>query len=153
MFEIIVGEDILFDSLGETYTCGYWCRTSQGDFPGASWVDFAGILVPEWSQAIMSACRFPDARFRLMFMDGPYEIEGRRIGNDVKLDFYRNGSRGRVLQHSEVVSICELAQAMHRAVLRLKSALYLTGRSDAGDRLLGMALQWKRVLDEWGTRC
>lgn len=153
MFEIIINNDILFDSTGENYTCGFWCRTSAGDFPGADWVDFAGILISEWSQAIMSACRFPDARFRLMFMDGPYEIEGRRIGNDVQLDFYRNGSRGRMLQHSEVVSICELAQAMHRAVLRLKSALYLTGRSDAGEGLDKLANMLKYLQEQKKYPC
>ena len=39
MFEIICGDDFLFD--GGIFTCTFYCRTETGAFPDAAWTDFA----------------------------------------------------------------------------------------------------------------
>ena len=41
MFEIIICDDFLISPASGNYTCGMYCLTSQGVFPGEDWIDFA----------------------------------------------------------------------------------------------------------------
>lgn len=148
MFEIIIFDDFLISPASGNYTCGMYCLTSQGVFPGEDWIDFAGILVFEWAEAIISACRFQNAHFKLPFMDGPYEIVGYRDHDTVQLEFYRMGNHHRVLEQTENVGIYELVKTMYQAVMRLKKLLFLCGYHEQEDSLGNLKDELKLVLHQ-----
>ena len=124
MFEIICGNDFLFD--GGIFTCTFYCRTETDAFPDAAWTDFAATVLDGWVDALL----------RLLFADGPFRIDGVKTGERAALSFCRWGgdfSSARTLFTAEF-PFAELLEAVRKAALRLCSALFLAGYGEDARR-------------------
>ena len=119
MFEIICGNDFLFD--GGIFTCMFYCRTETDAFPDAAWTDFAATVLDGWADALLAVADRKQAGFRLLFADAPFRIDGVKPGERAALSFCRWGgdfSSARTLFTAEV-PFAELLEAARKAALRL----------------------------------
>ena len=140
MFEIICGNDFLFD--GGIFTCTFYCRTETDAFPDAAWTDFAATVLDGWADALLAVADRKQAGFRLLFADGPFRIDGVKTGERAALSFCRWGgdfSSARTLFTAEF-PFAELLEAVRKAALRLCSALFLAGYGEDARKARARAL-------------
>ena len=151
MFEIVVGSDFFYGSTDSTYTCTFYCQTSDGAFPDCEWTDYAHTVLLWWSEAVAQAACTAGNSFKLLFEDGPYWIDVSKRGDFATLRF-RTGKRVAPVLPDVCLHYRELAEALDQAMRRLSSALFLSGNPSAAQEMAEEAARLRKhaVLSETG---
>lgn len=143
MFEVVVGSDFFFESAADSFTCTLYCRTQDGAFPDREWTDFAQTVLSWWSSAVVEAAHARQTGFRLLFEDGPFWIEAAKQEDEVTLRF-RTDRRGVQTIPDVRIPFRELTEAVERAMRRLSSGLYLTGKIALSREMAEQATQLRK---------
>lgn len=145
MLQIVCDDDFFYDSKGKMFTCTFYCQTETGAFPDEEWTDFAEKLLLMWSSVILSISCAEETSFYLYFLDGPFWISGRKQGDEVTLSF--DTDKYSMYRPADVhIQFRELASELERAMRRLTSCLFLSGKSDSSQRMKEMSEQLRRAI-------
>lgn len=142
LFEIISDSDFLYNSEGQTFTCGFYCLTENDAFPDVEWTDFGQNVLSWWSNEILRNAHGENVAFQLLFEDGPFWIDCRKHGNTVTLHF-NTSKRGIKMPPDQQMSFGELACAVEKAMRKLSTALFLSGNVAAAEQMQREILRFK----------
>jgi hypothetical protein len=116
-FEIPVGVDSLRGTSSGQLVGSIYISANGCAFPEATWVDFPAVILPWWSDALVSLLRREADRAEWLFMDGPYHVRLSVTEHDcLRVESVRVGLRGSTILGTYLVPTATLVRALRRAV-------------------------------------
>lgn len=109
---------------------GVLCFEFAGQcFPDERWSDFPVVITSWWLEAVANLQAHPKEEAIFRFMDGPYFVGARRVGNDLVNVRYVEDRLVQTAVHEEQVALVDLVGAVHSLARDVVSACEQHGLS------------------------